>query len=96
MKATNNLSEDIIKAHEYSSNNRASLKKDDLCGCFYCLKIFSPNEITEWTDWTDEDEESGEMALCPYCDIDSVIGKNSGYPITEEFLGAFDNTERLI
>jgi len=88
MNTANNLSKDIIKAHEYSSNNRASLKKDNLCGCFYCLKIFNPNEITEWTDWTDEDEESGETALCPYCDIDSVIGKSSGYPITEEFLGA--------
>jgi hypothetical protein len=87
MNTANNLSEDIIKAHEYSLNNRASLKKDDLCGGFYCLKIFNPNEITEWTDGDEnEDEESGETALCPYCDIDSVIGKNSGYPITEEFL----------
>ncbi|GBU23779.1 hypothetical protein R83H12_00397 [Fibrobacteria bacterium R8-3-H12] len=77
------LSEDIIKAHKYSSNHKASLKKDDLCGCFYCLKIFKPNEITEWTD-----EESGGTALCPYCEIDSVIGKKSGYPITEEFLRA--------
>jgi len=85
MKAASNLPEDIIKAHKYSSYNRVSLKKDDLCGCFYCLKIFNPNEITEWTD---EDEESGETALCPYCEIDSVIGKSSGYPITEEFLRA--------
>jgi hypothetical protein len=85
MKTTTNLSENIIKAHKYSSNNMASLKKDDLCGCFYCLKIFNPNEITEWTD---EDEESYKTALCPYCEIDSVIGKSSGYPITEDFLGA--------
>jgi len=76
-------SEDFIEAHKYSSYNMASLKKDELCGCFYCLKVFNPNEITEWTD-----EESGETAICPYCGIDSVIGKYSGYPITEEFLGA--------
>jgi len=57
----------------------------DLCGCFYCLKIFKPNEITEWTD-----EESGVIAICPYCGADSVVGKNSGYPITKKFLKAMN------
>jgi hypothetical protein len=56
----------------------------EICGCFYCLEIYSPSEITEWTD---EDENGiGSCALCPKCGIDSVIGSASGYPVTEAFL----------
>ena len=50
-----------------------------MCGCFYCLTVFRPDEITWWVD--------GEMtAVCPHCSIDSVIGSASGYPLTPEFL----------
>jgi hypothetical protein len=55
------------------------------CGCFYCLRIFGPGEITEWID---EVDGIGTTAMCPHCGIDSVIGSRSGYPITREFLGA--------
>lgn len=66
-------------AHKLSALHRKALQKDDLCGCFYCLKTFPPAEIKDWID-----EES--TALCPYCGIDAVIGKTSGYPIDEDFL----------
>lgn len=66
-------------AHRFSSHNRASLEKDTICGCFYCLKIFDPIKINEW--WDDD-----HTAVCPYCGIDSVIGENSGYKVTESFL----------
>lgn len=72
--------EDHIKAHQYSSNHRKQLLNDNVCGCFYCLSIFNPNEIEEWV------EDSEGTAICPYCGIDSVIGESSGYPITKEFL----------
>ena len=39
---------DYIKAHKFSSNHMQNLKKDNICGCFYCLSIFSPKEIKEW------------------------------------------------
>ena len=71
---------DYISAHQFSSNHRQQLLYDKKCGCFYCLKIFDPKEITNWI----EDEDG--TAICPYCGIDSVIGESSGYPITEEFL----------
>lgn len=54
------------KFHELSMYNRQPLEHVDECGCFYCLEIFNPKQITEWTDM-------GQTALCPYCDIDSVI-----------------------
>ncbi len=71
-------------AHSYSRNHRSELEKDSVCGCFYCLRIYSPSEIEEWLD-----EENGDprgTALCPYCGIDSVLGESSGYPITRAFL----------
>ncbi|MEH7178100.1 cytoplasmic protein [Neobacillus vireti] len=67
------------EAHRFSSHNRKGLEKDSICGCFYCLKIYHPNEINEW--WDNDD-----TAVCPHCGIDSVIGESSGAPITEVFL----------
>lgn len=79
------MTDSIIKAHKFSSDHRAELEKDRLCGCFYCLKIFSPKEISDWLP-----DKKG-TAQCPYCHIDSVIGESSGYPITEEFLKKMKN-----
>ena len=60
----------VIAAHKYCNNNKESLMGDKLCGCFYCLRIFSPAEIEHWIDSRH----------------DSVIGESAGYPITEDFL----------
>lgn len=69
----------VEKAHAHCGNNRAALNKSDTCGCFYCLAIYPPSEITEWID-------HGNSALCPKCGIDSVLAEGSGYPITTAFL----------
>ena len=73
-------SNDIIVAHQFSSNHKEELQKDKLCGCFYCLEIFDPVEIKEWIP------DSKGTAECPYCGVDSVLGEHSGFPITKEFL----------
>ena len=70
---------DYIEAHKYCTGNKEQLKSDTVCGCFYCLEIYSPKEIEMWLDRED-------TALCPYCCADSVTGESSGYPITKEFL----------
>jgi hypothetical protein len=73
-----------VAAHQFSSNHRHQLLESDSCGCFYCLEVYNPAEIT---DWVDEDNEGvGKTALCAKCGIDSVVGSASGYPITPEFL----------
>lgn len=82
---------DIIRAHKHSSNHRAEVEASRVCGCFHCLKTFSPTRIAEWIDWPDgtaEDRESdqGATAMCPDCGIDSVLGDKSGYEISTEFL----------
>jgi hypothetical protein len=75
---------DHVRAHKHSTHHRAELMRSELCGCFYCLEIYSPMMIE---DWIDEDENGvGSCALCAKCGIDSVIGSASGYPITREFL----------
>lgn len=88
-------SHDFIKAHKYCTNHGDALKKDNICGCFYCLKIFSPSVIEKWVrhkkpiDGRNTERwiyDENETAFCPFCGVDSVIGESSGYPITREFL----------
>lgn len=72
--------DDIIEAHRYSIDHKSKIIKDKKCGCFYCLKIFSPKEVADWI------EDTNGTAICPYCGIDAIIGESSCFPITEEFL----------
>jgi hypothetical protein len=67
-------------AHKHSIFHKDEILNSNLCGCFYCLKTFKPQEIIEWTD---EDNPKGETALCPFCEIDSVIGDKTGFPIDD-------------
>ena len=81
----------VIAVHAKCANHRGEIEKSALCGCFYCMEIFSPSAIECWIDWpestADENELSvGVTALCPQCGIDSVIGSASGYPIDVGFL----------
>ena len=58
----------------------------DQCGCFYCLGVYAPTDIKEWIDELPDSPDSGTTAICPRCGVDSVIGSQSGYPITQELL----------
>lgn len=71
-------------AHRFSSSNRASLVASQKCGCFYCLAIYSPEEIQEWID--EDSFGVRQTAMCARCGIDSVIADASGSPMTDEFL----------
>lgn len=79
---------DVVRAHRHAIRHRTELLASERCGCFYCGAIFAPAEVV---DWTDEWEGAGQTALCPHCGIDSVIGSESGYPVTAEFLAAMNN-----
>ena len=70
--------EDLVMAHPHSSHNVEEVQRGPSAGCFHCLKIFASSEVAEWL-------ADGTM-LCPYCDIDSVLGSLSGYPLTRDFL----------
>lgn len=70
---------DCVGAHKRCSHHRDEITASEQCGCFYCLEVFAPNTIRGWVD-------DGNTALCPRCGIDSIIGSQSGYRITREFL----------
>jgi hypothetical protein len=63
--------------------HRDEVLASEQCGCFYCGAVFESSEIENWVD---EWQGVGQTALCPRCGIDSVLGSESGYPISEEFL----------
>lgn len=71
----------IYEAHQHSTNHRVDIERSEICGCFYCLATFSPNEIDEWIK-----SDSEEFAICPRCGIDSIIGDASGIIINTKFL----------
>lgn len=59
---------DLKRLHKLSMANKKILKENKQVGCFYCCKIFDSSKINEWIK-----DEFGETALCPYCNIDSVL-----------------------
>jgi len=73
----------LDEAHKHSTNNVGEIKSSVVAGCFHCDKIFSPIEINDFTD--------NETALCPYCGIAAVIGNESGFYITPDFLAEMKN-----
>ena len=77
---------DLKAAHEAARFNREILARYNKCGCFYCVKVFSPSEIEEWCPELDDGEEV--TAICPHCGIDAVLSESAGYPLTHEFLVA--------
>ena len=73
--------EELLKIHKLSSNHKELLMKEDVCGCFYCLSIFSPKFITDWIE-----DDNDLTAICPYCGIDSIIPNHSDYQLNKELL----------
>lgn len=69
--------EDLRIGHAASSRHKKQLEHVGKCGCFYCLRSFNLDKVEEWID-------EGTTALCPYCDIDSVVPLTED--VTEEFL----------
>lgn len=60
--------DECVMAHKFSSSHRAELENDKVCGCFDCMRIFSPSEIEEWVPETPDGE--CVTAVCPYCGDD--------------------------
>ena len=86
-KFDNQLPEVLRKAHKHSCCNKEEVMSSDVCGCFYCLRIFTPNEIEQWIG-SEKDDNVTFTAVCPYCNIDSVIGSKSGFLINESLLNS--------
>ena len=78
---------DFKKVHSKCGWHEKEILASKVCGCFYCLSIFSPDEITEWIEEREDCPRGpGKTAVCPKCDIDSVLPDNTGHEITRDFL----------
>ena len=75
----------LVEAHKHSFNNQKEILESDLCGCFHCLSIYSPDKIDGWLNENDVDNDIGFTALCS-CGVDALIGSASNFPITSEFM----------
>lgn len=76
------MEEGFEAAGQGENGSREKGCQDGSCGCFFCLKVFSPGEIVQWSD------KEGKAALCPYCGNETVLWGRPGMPITEDFLKA--------
>jgi uncharacterized paraquat-inducible protein A len=56
----------IEQAAKIAFKNKTSLPQEGAVGCYYCLSVFAVTEISTYTD-------NGQTAICPKCNIDSVI-----------------------
>lgn len=66
------LEKELHILHRTSSNNKELIKDSFICGCFHCGRLIKPVRVKNWID-------NGKTALCPYCEIDSVVPLD-GYP----------------
>ncbi|MGY3703309.1 hypothetical protein BW731_02260 [Vagococcus martis] len=69
------------RAHKLSVNNKSLLKESVTCGCFYCIRLFEYGDIIECIGGISDD-----TALCPFCEIDSVLPESELYQLNELFL----------
>jgi len=73
--------------HRLCGWHEEAIKSSVNVGCFYCLKIYPPSKIVEWIDEApDCPRGPGKTAVCPYCDIDSVLPESELYQLTQEFI----------
>jgi len=73
----------LEELHTKSARHRSALGAAPRCGCFYCKRVFSPREITDWIN-----DGIGETAICPHCGIDSVVPESPSQPLTPELMQA--------
>ncbi len=70
---------EIKEASKYSIYNSPELEKSKMAGCYHCKSIFESSNVSETTD-------DGKTALCPNCNIDSVLPDSSPFKIDENTL----------
>lgn len=77
LKAT--MPQAVRLAHEHASL-KEDIEQSQDCACFYCFSHFQAKNVKTWVGINDE------IALCPNCSIDAVLGDKSGYELGDSFL----------
>jgi len=60
----------LTKAHKFCHDNKQLIEESETCGCFYCISIFPASDVKTWVGVK-------PRALCPFCEIDSVLPDKS-------------------
>lgn len=64
----------MLTYYNYVTLNKEAIGKSTECACIYCFKRMKPDEITDYClDINSQGIEVNETAICPYCNIDSII-----------------------
>lgn len=64
---------------QLSMKNRHLIEQSTNAGCFQCCKIYPISEIKNYTD-------KEKTCICPFCNVDSIVGDNCGFVLNEEIL----------
>lgn len=56
----------VEQAPRLSLRNRVAVEASDKVSCYHCLRVSPSSAITNWMD-------DGVTAMCPHCDMDSVV-----------------------
>ena len=78
---------ELDTAHKKSFQNEPLVKRAKDCGCYCCLEHFSPAEITYWVE-----DKLYRTAMCPKCDIDSVLTEEVLDRVPDDLLVAMQKT----
>lgn len=82
----------LEQIHSECGWHEETIRKSNVCGCFYCLSIFPPSEIEEWIDEPEQCPRGpGRTAMCPRCGIDAVLPESDHYQLTKELLEEMNN-----
>ncbi len=68
--------EDYMKVSNSAFKNKEIIKKSNKVACYYCLNIYDATHIRDYTD--------DNTAICPFCDVDTIIGDATNYPIEDK------------
>lgn len=71
-------------AHLHTFGNRSEIDRSKTCYCLSCQTIFKPEEVTDYAD-------GGETVICPYCDVDAVLGDGCGFKLADDLLDSLHN-----
>jgi len=72
--------EELKEIHLLSIYNRRKIKKKNhACACFHCQQKFDSSMIIDWCD-------AGRTAICPFCNVDSVLFENAKFSISDSML----------
>jgi len=70
-----------------ATNNEKEIRRSELVGSYYCMRVYPSSEISpeDFVPPVDSREDE-RTALCPYCRIDSVLPETAGYDLNDQML----------